>query len=83
MKLSQLGDEFYLIAPDYPGFGYSEKPGIMELLTCFTHGRVVPPIMVDNTILLDDGGPDHTYEFVARIAAMGAGADEDGYVLWG
>ncbi|MEM6823032.1 MAG: alpha/beta hydrolase [Verrucomicrobiota bacterium] len=28
--LAGLGDEFYILAPDYPGFGYSDKPGIEE-----------------------------------------------------
>ncbi len=28
--LSGLGDEFYVVAPDYPGFGYSQKPAIDE-----------------------------------------------------
>ncbi|MEM8829751.1 MAG: alpha/beta hydrolase [Cyanobacteria bacterium P01_G01_bin.19] len=33
--LSALGDEFYVIAPDYPGFGYSEKPSIEEYTYTF------------------------------------------------
>ena len=33
--LSALGDEFYLIAPDYPGFGYSEKPSKEEYTYTF------------------------------------------------
>ncbi|MEM6611412.1 MAG: alpha/beta hydrolase [Cyanobacteria bacterium P01_C01_bin.72] len=33
--LSALDDEFYLIAPDYPGFGYSEKPSIEEYTYTF------------------------------------------------
>ncbi len=28
--LSGLRDEFYIVAPDYPGFGYSQKPTIEE-----------------------------------------------------
>lgn len=28
--LAALGDEFYLIAPDYPGYGYSDKPDMKE-----------------------------------------------------
>ena len=28
--LSQLGDDFYLIAPDYPGYGNSEFPSVSE-----------------------------------------------------
>ncbi|WP_444943946.1 alpha/beta fold hydrolase [Microbulbifer sp. ZKSA006] len=28
--LSRLGNEFHIIAPDYPGFGYSDKPSIEE-----------------------------------------------------
>ena len=33
--LSALGDEFYVIAPDYPGFGYSEKPSKEEYTYTF------------------------------------------------
>lgn len=33
--LSALGDEFYVIAPDYPGFGYSEKLSIEEYTYTF------------------------------------------------
>ena len=33
--LSALGDEFYVVAPDYPGFGYSEKSSIDEYVYSF------------------------------------------------
>lgn len=33
--LSALGDEFYVIAPDYTGFGNSEKPSIEEYVYSF------------------------------------------------
>ena len=33
--VSALGDEFYVIAPDYPGFGYSGKPTIDEYVYTF------------------------------------------------
>ena len=33
--LADLGDEFYVVAPDYPGFGYSAKPTIEEYTYTF------------------------------------------------
>ncbi|TBR42811.1 alpha/beta hydrolase [Marinomonas agarivorans] len=33
--LSALGDEFYLIAPDYPGYGHSDKPKNTEYTYTF------------------------------------------------
>ncbi|WP_216825112.1 alpha/beta fold hydrolase [Agarilytica rhodophyticola] len=33
--LSELGDEFYLIAPDYPGYGYSDKKSVKEYTYTF------------------------------------------------
>ena len=33
--LSALGDEFHIIAPDYPGFGHSEKPTKKEYVYSF------------------------------------------------
>lgn len=33
--IAALGDEFYVIAPDYPGFGYSGKPTIEEYVYTF------------------------------------------------
>lgn len=33
--LAGLGDEFYLIAPDYPGYGYSDKKAVKEYIYTF------------------------------------------------
>ncbi len=33
--LSVLGDEFYLIAPDYPGFGNSSFPSVNDYTYTF------------------------------------------------
>lgn len=33
--LPALGDEFYLVAPDYPGYGYSDKPDIKDYTYTF------------------------------------------------
>lgn len=35
--ISALADDYHLIAPDYPGFGYSEQPSIDEFDYSFEH----------------------------------------------
>lgn len=35
--MAQLSDQFYLIAPDYPGFGYSDAPDVSDFAYTFDH----------------------------------------------
>lgn len=35
--LPQIAERFHVVAPDYPGFGYSESPGIEEFAYTFDH----------------------------------------------
>jgi pimeloyl-ACP methyl ester carboxylesterase len=35
--LSRLGDRFHLVAPDYPGFGYSDAPNARDFSYTFDH----------------------------------------------
>ena len=62
--VSQLGDEFYVIAPDYPGFGFSEKPSIEDYKYTFdnlaeTMGQFLDQKGVDDYFLMihDYGAP--------------------------
>ncbi len=35
--LPALAEHFYLVAPDYPGFGYSDSPGVVQFAYTFDH----------------------------------------------
>jgi pimeloyl-ACP methyl ester carboxylesterase len=45
--LSQLGDEFHCVAPDLPGFGYTESPSPDEFAYTFDHLAEVTTAFVD------------------------------------
>lgn len=59
-----LADQFHLVAPDYPGFGYSARPGVAEFDYTFDHLADVMEGFVDalglsrySLYLQDFGGP--------------------------
>ena len=89
--LSALGDEFYVIAPDYPGFGYSEKPSIEEYVYSFdnlaaTMTKFIEQRKIENYFLMihDYGAPvgfriaTETPENVAGFIVMNGNAYEEG-----
>ncbi|WP_216655497.1 alpha/beta fold hydrolase [Vibrio sp. Vb339] len=62
--LSSLGDDFYLLAPDYPGYGHSEKPDSSEYRYTFnnvaqTMEKFLDQRKVDDYVLMihDFGAP--------------------------
>ena len=89
--LSALGDEFYIVAPDYPGFGYSEKPSIEEYVYTFdnlaaTMTKFLKQRNIDNYFLMihDYGSPvgfriaTENPEDVAGFIVMNGNAYEEG-----
>ena len=89
--LSALGDEFYVVAPDYPGFGHSEKPSIEEYLYSFdnlaaTIRKFLAQREIKNYFLMvhDYGAPvgfriaTEDPEIVAGFIVMNANAYEEG-----
>ena len=89
--LSTLGDEFYVIAPDYPGFGHSEKPSTEEYVYSFdnlaaTMTRFLEQREIEDFFLMihDYGSPvgfrmaTEKPETVAGFIVMNANAYEDG-----
>jgi pimeloyl-ACP methyl ester carboxylesterase len=61
--IEELKDEFYLIAPDYPGFGFSDAPNIGQFEYTFDNlSKVVTELLEAKGILhywlyLQDYGP--------------------------
>lgn len=96
--LAELGDEFYLIAPDYPGFGNSSFPSIEEYTYTFdniaeTMDKFLTQRGLNNYVLMiqDYGAPigfriatKHP-EKVAGFVVMNGNAYEEGLAKegWG
>jgi len=62
--IEQLSADYHLIAPDYPGFGYSSCPGPSEFDYSFDHLSEVMELFIDalqlkhiNIYMQDYGGP--------------------------
>jgi pimeloyl-ACP methyl ester carboxylesterase len=62
--ITELSDEFHLVAPDYPGYGYSSMPGVSEFEYSFDNiarliGKFIDEIgIVDYSLyLMDYGAP--------------------------
>lgn len=62
--LEDLADEFHLIAPDYPGFGYSDAPTPADFNYTFDHLALVMEALLDHLdidrfglYMQDFGGP--------------------------
>ena len=62
--ISELSDEFHLIAPDYPGFGYSEQPSIEEFDYTFDNYAAIVESFIEklgiktfSLYLMDYGAP--------------------------
>ena len=94
--LSQLSDEFHLVAPDYPGFGHSDAPGPKSFPYTFDYlaeiiGRFTETLGLSRYALYmqDYGGPigfrlalAHP-ERLAALVIQNAVAHEDGLgALW-
>ena len=89
--LSALGDEYYVIAPDYPGFGYSDKPTVEEYVYTFdnlaaTMAKFLAQRGIDDYFLMihDYGSPvgfriaTGNPDEVAGFIVMNANAYEEG-----
>jgi pimeloyl-ACP methyl ester carboxylesterase len=62
--IAELSDSFYIIAPDYPGFGQSSSPGVKEFIYTFDHLSLIIERFIDQlqlrdiTVYMQDyGGP--------------------------
>lgn len=90
--LSALGDEFHIIAPDYPGFGHSGKPTKTEFAYSFdnlatTMTKFLEQRKVENPFLMihDYGAPvgfrmaTENPENVAGFIVMNGNAYEEGF----
>ncbi|WP_289660051.1 alpha/beta fold hydrolase [Flavobacterium panacagri] len=62
--MNELSDSFYLIAPDYPGFGQSDAPDVKEFQYTFDNLSIVIEAFIDalklkniNFYVQDYGGP--------------------------
>ncbi|WP_394746895.1 alpha/beta fold hydrolase [Spongiimicrobium salis] len=62
--MTSLADEYHLIAPDYPGFGFSEAPTIDEFEYSFDHISILMEGFIDQMeltsfylLMQDYGGP--------------------------
>ena len=89
--VSTLGDEFHVIAPDYPGFGHSEKPSTEAYVYAFdtlaaTMMKFLAQKEIENFFLMihDYGSPvgyriaTENPETVAGFIVMNGNAYEDG-----
>ena len=89
--IDRLADQYHLIAPDYPGFGYSEAPSTKEFAYTFDHLADVVEKLTDHLglqkyslYMQDFGGPVgyrlamRRPEKVAALVIQNANAYEEG-----
>ena len=44
-----------------------------------TRGVGIETVVADDSIVFDNLGPEHPFEFLTRVGAMGTGGNQDGY----
>lgn len=89
--LNELGDEFYLIAPDYPGYGHSDKPSNTEYTYTFDNvAETMEQFLVQKnikryTLMIHDFGAPIGFRIatenpdqVAGLVVMNGNAYEEG-----
>ncbi len=94
--IPQLADEYHVIAPDYPGYGYSSTPSVDELDYTFDHLAEIVEALLDtlrldsySIYLMDYGAPvgyriaaKHPERVEALIVQNGNAYDEGLREFW-
>jgi pimeloyl-ACP methyl ester carboxylesterase len=89
--IPELADRFHLIAPDYPGFGYSDAPSVDDFEYSFDHLSTIVEKMLDalgitkvSMYVQDYGGPigfriaERRPDLIRAIVVQNAVAHMDG-----
>ena len=89
--IPELADRFHLIAPDYPGFGYSDAPSVNDFEYSFDHLSTIVEKFIDSLGIIqvsmyvhDYGGPigfriaERRPDLIRAIVVQNAVAHMDG-----